>query len=361
MKNKGFFKLYVILTVLGFLSYTTTVAQINENFQSWTSRGSYGTYTQAGSGGTWNMVQCIVSPTGASSGVGSTGFVQLQSANGILTLPNIVSGGVGTISVDARVSGANGGFSIQKSINNGAWTNVQTYTSSSTTGVNFTATVNDASANLRLRINNTGGSGNRALYVYDVVTTVAVVPCTSPDRIEFATQPTSGQNIQQGVTIPLVVKAVCGAGGATDTGLNTGSVTIALNTGKCGLRNSGTSVTTITANFVNGVATFSNVTIGRSTQSGLTFTTTNTQSLTNATTNSFNITAPGSGTPTNTTIASEDFEGGTTWAYSIGTPSYSGSGGGTDATGVKTISSNNVMAKSYSTNNASDEKNQLIQ
>lgn len=176
MKIKNLSILPYLLTLLALLSTLFANSQISENFQSWTSRGGYSSFTQAGSGGNWTAVSTIVAPSGAASGTGSIGYCQLQSANGILTLPNIASGGVGTVTIRARVSGANGGFSLQKNVNSGGWTNVQTYTSSSTTGVNFTATVNDGSANIQLRINNTGGSGGRALYIHDVITTVASFP-----------------------------------------------------------------------------------------------------------------------------------------------------------------------------------------
>jgi hypothetical protein len=165
---------HIIVLFLCVISANKVNAQISENFQSWTSRGSYSSFTQAGSGGNWTAVSTIVAPTGAASGTGSTGYCQLQSANGIITLPNIASGGVGTVTIRARVSSTNGGFSVQKNVNGGGWTNVQAFTSSSTVGVTFTATVNDASANIQLRINNTGGSGGRALYVHDVVTTTSV-------------------------------------------------------------------------------------------------------------------------------------------------------------------------------------------
>jgi hypothetical protein len=165
---------HIIVIILCVISNNIANAQISENFQGWTSNGGYASFSQAGSGGTWSGVSAIRAPGGAASGTGSVGYVQLQSANGILTLPNIASGGVGTITIRARVSSTNGGFSVQKNVNGGGWTNVQAFTSSSTVGVTFTATVNDASANIQLRINNTGGSGGRALYVHDVVTTTSV-------------------------------------------------------------------------------------------------------------------------------------------------------------------------------------------
>jgi hypothetical protein len=176
--------------------------------------------------------------------------------------------------------------------------------------------------------------------------------CTSPTALAFQTQPVSSA---QDVVIPVSVKAIC-SGGNTATGLNTGSVTISTNNTGCGLEVSGSPVSSVTANFVNGVATFNNVSFSRSTQNNVSFTTTNNQILTNVTSNNFNITTPVGGSPTNTTIVNETFESTTQWAYVVGSPSYSGSGGGTDVTGIKTISSNKSLCKSYSINNAADEK-----
>lgn len=175
--------------------------------------------------------------------------------------------------------------------------------------------------------------------------------CTTPTALAFQTQPVTSN---QDVAIPIVVKATC-SGGATATSLNTGSVT--LTTTGCGMQQSGSSVQSITANFVNGVATFNNITFSRSTQTNINFTTTNTQGLTNVTSNNFTINAPSGSSPTNTTIASENFESTTSWNYTIGTPTYSGSGGGgVDVTGIKTISSNKSLCKSYSQSNAADER-----
>jgi hypothetical protein len=174
--------------------------------------------------------------------------------------------------------------------------------------------------------------------------------CTTPTALAFQTQPVTSN---QDVAIPIVVKAIC-SGGATATSLNTGSVT--LTTTGCGMKQSGSSVQSITANFVNGLATFNNITFSRSTQSNINLTTTNTQGLANVTSNNFTINAPSGSSPTNTTIASENFESTTSWNYTIGAPVYSGSGGGTDVTGIKTISSNKSLCKSYSQSNAADER-----
>jgi autotransporter-associated beta strand protein len=161
--------------VLGSLS--VCFGQISENFSNttnWTAQTVSGSYTSGAgaSGGAWTGTAVIVTPTAAASGTGSVGLVQLESINGILTLPNIASGGIASVSIQARVAGANGGFVLEKSINGGAWSTVQSFTTSLTTAANFSATVADVSANLQLRIRNSGGTGGRALFVHDVVASV---------------------------------------------------------------------------------------------------------------------------------------------------------------------------------------------
>lgn len=108
--------------------------QITETFSSWTSKTTYtAALSQSGSGGTWTALagHAIVSPTAVASGTGSVGLVQLASS-GILVLPNVASGGVGIVTIQARFSAANWGFSIEKNVNGGGWTNVQSFSSSLT-------------------------------------------------------------------------------------------------------------------------------------------------------------------------------------------------------------------------------------
>jgi hypothetical protein len=154
----------------------------------------------------------------------------------------------------------------------------------------------------------------------------------------------------------VVVRAYCTSSGVTASSLNSGSVTLSTGGTGCGLSG------TLTRNFVNGVATFNDLAFSRSVQSNVTFTTSNTGTgftLPNVTSSSFNITAP-AGTPINTTIVSENFEGSTQWTYSVGTPTYTGSGGTANGNfmGVKSFTSptNKALSKSYTANNGSGEK-----
>ncbi len=170
MKNTLF--IFFILLTNFFLR-----SQISENFQSWTSRNTYGTWTQITIPGTFSMVQSIVAPTGAANGSGSVGFVQLGSATtnggtnqGKLTFPSVNT--CGTLSLTIRSSGASGDFFLEKSTNNGvSWTLVQSFTNAPLTGTLYNISVNDASSSVILRINgdNIGNSTNRrTMYIHDI-------------------------------------------------------------------------------------------------------------------------------------------------------------------------------------------------
>lgn len=164
----------IVFLLIPFIGKSQTL--FSENFQGWTSVGSYSTSStnQVTSAGTWSFVSTIISPTGAANGTGSKGLAQLQASNGILTFPNIASGGASSINFAARASGANGGFTVEKKIGaSGSWTTVQTVTVNSTVGINVSATVNDNSNDLQLRVRNTGGSGGRALYLHDIAVIAA--------------------------------------------------------------------------------------------------------------------------------------------------------------------------------------------
>lgn len=154
--------------------------QISETFQSWTSRTGYGNYTQAGSGGTWNITNCIVSPTAAANGTGSTGLVQMNSSAATLELPVIPTAGAGTVTLKMRVSSTASSpeLLLEKKVGAGAYTTVTTFnTGLSTTGTTYTYNVNDASPNIQLRIS----ASNRVFYIHDFsVSTYTAPVCTAP-------------------------------------------------------------------------------------------------------------------------------------------------------------------------------------
>ncbi len=145
---------------------------ISESIQSWTSRASYGTYTQSIVAGTVNLTQCIVAPTGAASGTGSTGYVQMQATSGILQLPAVNT--VGTVTCQIRAGGTGRTLILQKNVNGAGWVVVTTWTGIGTTGASFAYTLNEASTNVALRL----ASPSAAVYVHDIVVTDYVVAPT---------------------------------------------------------------------------------------------------------------------------------------------------------------------------------------
>ncbi len=182
----------IVAVVFALLVSVEGWGQVTEHFSTWTSKASYtAALSQSGSGGTWTALAgaVIVAPSGAANGTGSTGYVQIGTSK-ILTLPNIASGGVGTVTIQARFSGSSGSFTVDKNINGGGWTTVSTFPSSSTKGIQFQSTVNDASANILLRFSN---SSTRTLYVYDVVTTTySASPSLSAATLPSALSTTYG-------------------------------------------------------------------------------------------------------------------------------------------------------------------------
>lgn len=160
-----YFLIAILLPVCGMAQATV----ISENFQGWTSAGSYSSSTSAGPGGAWAYTNCIVAPTGVQSGVGSAGYVQAQASSGILTLPLIATGGIGTLNLNVRMSSTSGAsFTVEKKTGSGSWTNIYTSATINTSAIAYTVPVNDNSANLQLRVNNTG---SRAMYIHDVTAT----------------------------------------------------------------------------------------------------------------------------------------------------------------------------------------------
>lgn len=182
-----------LLGMLIFVISNSALSQGAETFSSWTSRAAYqASFTQAGSGGTWSMTQCGVTPAGAASGTGSVGFVQLNSASGRIQLPNVASGGVGTVTIKMRVSStaSSPSLTLEKSVGGGAFTTVNVFNSGlSTTGTTYTFDVNEGANNIVLRMT----AANRVFYVHDISwTNYAVTPCSgtpTPGNTNAATNP----------------------------------------------------------------------------------------------------------------------------------------------------------------------------
>ncbi|HPG73756.1 MAG TPA: hypothetical protein PLM49_05640, partial [Bacteroidales bacterium] len=135
--TKGILLLIATAVFFAMQAWSQTTV-INENIQSWTARGSYGTYTQTISAGTVNMVQCIVQPSASASGTGSVGRVQLQGTNGILALPQVSSVSVAEFRIAA--GGASRTVKLQQ-YNGSTWVDVTTFSGIGTTGATYTHTL----------------------------------------------------------------------------------------------------------------------------------------------------------------------------------------------------------------------------
>lgn len=165
--------------------------------------------------------------------------------------------------------------------------------------------------------------------------------CGSPTAIEIVTQPTFVA--QDAVMSPVLVRAKC-ADGNTAAGY-TGSVVLSVFNG-CGY-------TTQTVNAVGGIANFSNIVFRRSAQSNVKLQAF-AAGFSSVLSDTFSVTAPG-GSASTTTIASENFEGSSTWSYAVGSDVAVGSGGtsGVGVVTIKTFSANKSLVKSYSVDNSS--------
>lgn len=136
---------------------------VDENIQSWTTQGSYGTYTQTITAGTVNMANCIVQPGATASGVATAGRVQVRAATGILELPELSS--IGTISFNLVAGGANRTLKLQK-LNGATWEDITTISGIGNTGDTFSHALNTPSAT-QIRL----ASASSAVYVHDILVT----------------------------------------------------------------------------------------------------------------------------------------------------------------------------------------------
>ncbi len=170
--------------------------------------------------------------------------------------------------------------------------------------------------------------------------------CSTPDAIAFVSQPTS---VVQNATMGAVtVKAFCSSSGGTAS-TYTGAITLTASGNGCGYASQ-------TVNAVAGIATFSNIVFTRSVQTGISLTASG-SGFSNVVSNTFNVTAP-AGTPSNTTVINENFDGSTpTWSY---TTSATNGTSGVATIGLKDYTTNpygnstfkKSLVVSHTTNNA---------
>jgi len=154
-------RVYLVCALIALSSLMFATNLISENIQTWTSHGSYGSYTQAIAAGTVNMTRCIVAPTGTANGTGTTGYVQMEASNGIIELPALSSAGTAEFHIHA--GGAGRTAKLEK-YNGSSWVLLTTFSGIGVTGATFTYTVNSSSSTtLRL------STPSAAIYVHDII------------------------------------------------------------------------------------------------------------------------------------------------------------------------------------------------
>ena len=199
----------------------TPTEVIDESFQDWTSKGSYGSYTQAGDGGTWSMTQAIVAPTAAASGDGSTGRVQLKSAAGYLTFPAVDAPSSVTVIVGA--SSSDGELVLQKSLDGGStWEDVTSWTNMGSAVEAYTANVGESANGVVLRLY----ASYRAMYIYDIsvmsgggMSFTGFVPGYSNKTVSGTSQAVTG--LTPGTTYGFRVRSVNSYGTSADSSVAT--------------------------------------------------------------------------------------------------------------------------------------------
>lgn len=171
---------------------------VDENIQNWTTRGSYGTYTQAIAAGTVNMTRCIVSPGAAATGVASAGRVQLEASTGILALPSLSS--IGTVSLNLAAGGASRTVKLQSG-SGSSWSDLTTISGIGTTGATFSFVLNTALAT-QIRL----ASPSAAIYVHDIIVTDFVPAGNIPPTINNVTiNPSTGITSSTQVTVSATI------------------------------------------------------------------------------------------------------------------------------------------------------------
>jgi hypothetical protein len=205
------YTLSLIISVLT-ISLAWGANLISENIQSWTPRGSYGSYTQEipvnGSTGTVSMTRCMVSPGAALSGTGSMGRVQMEATNGILELPQTSSAGA----IELHLAAGSTDRSVKlQSWDGSAWIELTTFSGINTIGSTHIYNLNNPSAT-RLRL----ASPSHALYVHDIIVTdfqglgIPTVTTATISSITAASAISGGNVTADGGSI-VTAKGVCWA------------------------------------------------------------------------------------------------------------------------------------------------------
>lgn len=191
---------------------------IEETFSGWSQQDSYGSGTAAGSGGTWTYANAIVQPNGAASTPGSTGFVQLRKADGVLTLPAVDA--PQSMALNARASSSDGALMLERQ-DGETWTAVTNW-SLDATARGLSAELGESVDGVTYRL---CAGANRTIYVHDLTVTAGsgatyvFVAGYSNLTVNGTSQVVSG--LESGTSYAFRVRAVNGFGASEDSPLVT--------------------------------------------------------------------------------------------------------------------------------------------
>lgn len=186
--------------------------QITEGFESGVPTSYPTTQTSYTFGsGSWSLLNVLQNSTNKHSG---SYCAQIKSASGAnATTPSLNTCGTVTFWCKSGTTGSNG-LKIQKSISGGAFTDVQTFTIT-TTNTQYTCIVSDNSADVKIRFLN---MNVQTLYLDDVSATTNVTPDIVLDNNGT---PIAAGNINQGTSAVVLQKIQLGVttANATLTGI----------------------------------------------------------------------------------------------------------------------------------------------
>lgn len=149
-----------------------------ERFEDGTAFASYYTCTVSYGTGDWDLVSVFLETTNPPAFEGTYALrLNDDTPNSSLTSPAV--NGIDSVIFQYRTLNSEGSastFWLQKSVDGGAFTNVQSQTYQNNTYSEFAYKVNDASDNIKLRVLNKDQAGHLIIDYFKVVTFAAAVP-----------------------------------------------------------------------------------------------------------------------------------------------------------------------------------------